>query len=55
MKTRHGITYSIVNGKYTIDGYDFFDTLGELENDCDWQLAWAEGKAFKDHTGWHRI
>ncbi len=55
MKTRQGIEYWIENGKYTIDGYDWFDTLDELETDVDWQLAWIDGKAYKDGTGWHRI
>lgn len=55
MKTKQGFTYWMQGGKYTVDGYDLFDTLEELEADCDWQLAWADGKAFKDETGWHRI
>lgn len=55
MKTRQGIEYWIENGKYTIDGYDFFDTLDELETDVDWQLLWTESKAYKDCNGWHRI
>ena len=55
MKTRQGIEYWIENGKYTVDGYDLFDTLDELEADLDWQIAWIDGKAYKDGTGWHRI
>ena len=55
MKTRQGIEYWIENGKYTIDGYDFFDTLAELETDVDWQLESISGKAYKDCNGWHKI
>lgn len=55
MKTRQGLEYWIENGKFTIDGYDFFDTLEALEADCDWQEAWSNGTAFKDEHGWHRI
>lgn len=55
MKTRHGYNYWIDNGKYTVDGYDFFDTLDELEADIDWQQLWAAGKAHKDETGWHLV
>ena len=51
MKTRQGYTYFIEDGKYTIDGYDFFDTLEALEEDLDWQILWAEGKAFKSADG----
>lgn len=55
MKTRQGIEYWIENGKYTIDGYDLFDSLEELEADVDWQLESIEGRAYKDAFGWHRI
>lgn len=55
MKTRHGYNYWIDNGKYTVDGYDFFDTLDELEADIDWQQLWAAGKARKDENGWHLV
>lgn len=55
MKTRHGYNYWIDNGKYTVDGYDFFDTLDELEADIDWQQLWAAGKARKDENGWHMV
>ena len=36
MKTKQGFTYWMQDGKYTVDGYDLFDTLEELEADCDW-------------------
>lgn len=55
MKTRQGIEYYLDNGKYTVDGYDLFDTLEELEDDLDWELECIEGRAFKDNRGWHRI
>ena len=55
MKTRNGINYFIEDGKYTIDGYDFFDSLAELEADVDWQLLWVAGKARKDENGWHLV
>ena len=55
MKTRNGFEYMIENGKYTIDGYDFFDTLAELEADIDWQQLWITGKALKDENGWHLV
>ena len=55
MKTRHGYNYWIDNGKYTVDGYDFFDTLDELEADIDWQQLWVAGKAHKDENGWHLV
>ena len=38
--TRQGIEYWIEDGKYTIDGYDFFDTVADMEADID---------------GWHRL
>ena len=44
------------NGKYTIDGYEFFDTLAELEADLVWQRKWAEGKAYRDADRvWHLV
>ena len=52
MKTINGIEYSVENGKYTIDGYDYFDTLGELEADIEWQLDWINGEAYKGEDGW---
>ena len=55
MKTKQGIEYSIEGGRFTIDGYDFFDTLEALEADLDWQNEWARGRAMKDGNGWHRI
>lgn len=55
MKTRQGIEYWIDGGKFTIDGYDFFDTLAELETDIDWQQLWIVGKAYKDESGWHLV
>lgn len=55
MKTRRGIEYWIDGGKFTIDGYDFFDTLAELETDIDWQQLWIVGKAYKDESGWHMV
>jgi len=55
MKTRQGIEYWIEDGKYTVDGYDLFETLDELEADVDWQLLWLDDKAYKDCDGWHRI
>ena len=43
------------NGKYTIDGYDFFDTLEELEEDLYWQMLWTRDEAYKDENGeWRR-
>ena len=51
MKTRQGIEYFIENGKYSIDGYDFFDTLAELEEEIDWAALWIDGKAYKDLDG----
>ncbi len=55
MKTRQGIEYWTVNDQYTIDGYDYFNTLSELEEDIDWQIESIHGRAFKDCAGWHRI
>lgn len=55
MKTRQNITYFIENGKFTVDGYDLFDTLEELEADLDWQLLWIEGKAQKVNSEWERV
>lgn len=55
MKTRQNITYFIENGKFTVDGYDLFDTLEELEADLDWQLLWIEGKAQKVNGEWERV
>ena len=51
MKTRQGYGYFIEDGKYSIDGYEFFDTLEELEADIDWQVLWCAGKAHKDNDG----
>ena len=53
MKTRQGIEYWIKDGKFTVDGYDNFDSLAELEADIDWQHLWIDGKAIKDENGWH--
>lgn len=55
MKTRQNITYFIENGKFTVDGYDLFDTLEELETDVDWQLLWFDGKAQKINGKWERV
>ena len=55
MKTRQGVTYFIEKGKFTIDGYDLFDTLEELEADVDWQLLWVQGKARKIGNEWERV
>ena len=55
MKTRQGVTYFIEKGKFTIDGYDLFDTLEELEADVDWQLLWIQGKAQKSGNEWARV
>lgn len=52
MKTRQNIAYSIENGKFTVDGYDFFDSLADLEADIDWQLLWIDGKAHMTESGW---
>ena len=52
--TRQGIEYWIEDGKYTIDGYDFFDTVADMEADIDWQLEAIHGRAYKD-DGWHRL
>lgn len=46
------VTCFVENGKYTIDGYDFFDTLDELETEIAWQKLWAEGKAKKENGKW---
>ena len=51
MKTRQGYNYYMEDGKYTIDSYDFFDSLEELEADLDWQRLWIDGKAYKDLDG----
>lgn len=55
MRTRQGVTYFIEKGKFTIDGYDLFDTLEELEADVDWQLLWIQGKAQKIGNEWERV
>ena len=49
-----GIEYMVIDGKYTIDGYDFFWTLEELQEEIEWQRLWIDGKAFHDEQGWHR-
>lgn len=55
MKTRQGYSYYMEDGKYTIDSYDFFDTLEDLENDLDWQILWTCGEAYKLPDGtWRR-
>ena len=50
-----GINYWIEDGRFTVDGYDFFDTIEELDVDLGWQLESIEGRAYKDADGWHRI
>ena len=55
MKTLNGILYWMENGKYTIDGYDFFDTKEDLAADINWQILWTQGKAMKTDNGWVRI
>ena len=55
MKTRQGFEYGITDGKYTIDGYDFFESLAELENDIEWQSLWIAGKAIKGENGWQLV
>ena len=55
MKTLNGCEYWMDGGKYTIDGYDFFDSLAELEADMEWQRLWIEGKAVKGASGWQLV
>lgn len=55
MKTRQGIRYWTQGGRYTTDGYDFFSTLSELEDEIDWQIAWSMGKAKKTPDGWRAV
>ena len=55
MKTRQGYEYWIEDGKFTINGYDLFNTLTALETDIDWQLLWLSGKAYKGENGWRMI
>lgn len=50
-----GIHYWTEDGKYTIDGYDFFDTMEELETSIYWQRLWIDGKAMMTDTGWKLI
>ena len=50
--TRQGIEYWEENGLYTIDGYDFFETMEELETDLDWQGLWIDGKAHRENGEW---
>lgn len=53
--TRNGYNYFVEDGKFSIDGYDFFDTLEALEDDIDWQVLWIDGKAYRDENGeWRR-
>lgn len=47
------LNYWMENGKYTIDGYDWFNTLDELAADVEWQQKWIAGRAYKDENGWH--
>ena len=54
LRTRQGYEYWIRDGKYTSDvqdGYEWFDTLEELEEDIDWALLWVDGKAYKTVNG----
>lgn len=41
----------IDNGKYSIDGYDWFDSLEALQTEIEWQTKWIDGKARKDENG----
>ena len=52
MKTKQGIEFWMENGKYTVDGYDLFETLEDLEADVEWQLKWVAGEACKGADGW---
>ena len=55
MKTKQGMDYMVVNGKYTLDGYDYFKTLEDLEAEIEWQLLWVDGGAYCDGDGWHYV
>ena len=55
MKTRHGFEYFIENGKFTVNFYDTFDSLEELEADIDWQMLWSRGLAVKNESGWELV
>ncbi len=36
------------NGKYTFDGYDFFDTVEEAKSEWAKQVLWTHGLMHKD-------
>ena len=56
MKTRQGYEYHIQDGKYIYDGYEFFDSLEEMEEEIDWALEWIDGRAARDNNGeWRRL
>ncbi len=46
-----GIAYWKENGKYTIDGYEFFNTLAGLKLHIYWSKLWIEGKAYRNENG----
>ncbi len=50
-KTVHGIPYWEEDGKFTIDGYDFFDTLADLAHDVQFQILWTRDMAYRNLDG----
>ena len=46
-----GVHYWMEDGKYTIDGYDFFDTMEDLETNIYWTRLWIDGKAYREADG----
>lgn len=50
-KSVHGIPYWVEDGKFTVDGYEFFDTLADLAIDVQFQIFWTRGMAYKNLDG----
>ena len=48
MMTVQNISYWVEDGKFTIDGYDFYDTLEEMELDIDRQRTELFGEQVED-------
>lgn len=45
------IPYWVENGKLTIDGYCFYNSMFELEKEIAWEIKWSNCEASKDENG----
>ena len=49
------MVHEVTITKYTLDGYDFFDTREDAWVEEQWQIAWRDCKAYRAADGWHLV